>query len=78
MWEAYMCLDHSGSDWQSAMATCVSLTVTEAVGAVIEARLSPGVQPTPHDITEVKKWLQGLKQNGIMIKGENVDFGVSR
>ncbi len=78
MWEAYMCLDHSGSDWQSAMATCVSLTVAEAVGAVIEARLSPGVQPTPHDITEVKKWLQGLKQNGIMIKGENVDFGVSR
>jgi len=46
-WKGSLSLDTTGSGWQSAMANCVALTVTEAVSALMEGRLSPGVQSAP-------------------------------
>lgn len=73
-WEASLSLDATGSGWQSAMADCVSYTVAEAVSALMEGRLSPGVQAAPHDIAEATLWLEGLRKNGIIIKAVNVDL----
>ncbi len=67
IWQGSLSLDCSGKGWQSAMASTVSLTVAEAVNALMEARLSPGVQAAPHDVAEARKWLGGLKENGIDI-----------
>ncbi len=67
IWQGSLSLDCSGKGWQSAMASTVSLTVAEAVNALMEARLSPGVQAAPHDVAEARKWLDGLKDNGIDI-----------
>jgi len=68
IWQGSLSLDCSGKGWQSAMASTVSLTVAEAVNALMEARLNPGVQAAPHDVTEARKWLDGLKNNGIVIR----------
>ena len=56
------------------MANCVSYTVAEAVNALMEGRLAPGVQAAPHDISEARLWLDGLNKNGIKIKAINVDL----
>lgn len=76
-WHGAISLDHVGSGIASAMATCVSLTVAEAVQAVAAKRLSPGVQPAPQDIQEAKLWLHGLIQHGLQIKTQNVNLGNS-
>ena len=76
-WQASLTLDSTGSGWQSAMARCVSLTVAEAVSALKQGRLTPGIQSAPHSITEAKLWLKGLKDQGIDIKADNVDLGSS-
>ena len=68
IWQATLSLDCSGKGWQSAMARAVSLTVAEAVNALMEARLSPGVQTAPHDVPEAQKWLNSLKNYGIKIR----------
>ena len=73
-WGASLSLDAIGSGWQSAMANCVSYTVAEAVNALMEGRLAPGVQAAPHDISEARLWLDGLNKNGIKIKAINVDL----
>ncbi|NOZ43439.1 MAG: saccharopine dehydrogenase [Alphaproteobacteria bacterium] len=72
VWNAALTLDTTGSRWHSAMATTVSLTVAAAVNAVREHRLAPGVITAPDDISEVRTWLQGLKQGGLDIKTENI------
>ena len=72
-WTASLSLDIVGTGWQSAMATAVSLTVAEAANALMNSRLSPGVQSAPHNITEVHEWLKGLKQNGLNIKTVNIN-----
>lgn len=69
-WKSSHSIDTTGVGWQSAMADCVSLTVAEAVSAVMEARLPPGVQCAPHDISEATIWLEGLKGHGIEITTE--------
>lgn len=74
IWHASLSLDAKGTGWQSAMANCVSLTVAEAATALMEGRLPPGVQPAPHNISEVRTWLKGLKQNGVEIKANNIDL----
>jgi len=71
-WHGALSLDITGSGWQSAMAATVSLTVAEAAAALMEGRLPPGVQTAPHDISEARRWLKGLKENGLAIKAENV------
>lgn len=73
-WQASLTLDSTGTGWQSAMARCVSLTVAEAVGALKQGRLAPGIQSAPHDISEAKLWLKGLKDQGIDIKADNVSL----
>ncbi len=73
-WEASLSVDAKGIGWQSAMANTVSYTVAEAVNALMEGRLKPGVQAAPHDIAEAKRWLAGLKENGIDVKAVNIDL----
>jgi len=74
IWQAALTLDAAGSGWQSAMARTVSLTVAEAVGAVLERRLPPGVITAPRDIAEVRTWLRGLHRAGLQIQAENIDL----
>jgi len=71
-WKAALSLDTTGAGWQSAMAQAVSLTVAQAVGALMESRLPSGVQIAPHTIEEARIWLKGLKQSGLEIKAENI------
>jgi len=73
-WEASLTLDTTGIGWQSAMANTVSFTVAEAVSALMENRLAPGVQAAPHDIAEVRRWLNGLNQKGIEFKAVNIEL----
>ena len=68
IWQNALSLDSTGNGWQSAMATCVSLTVAEAANALMEGRLDSGVQSAPHNIAEAKLWLDGLRKGGIEIK----------
>lgn len=73
-WNASLTVDATGSGWRSAMANTVSYTVAEAVNALMEGRLEPGVQAAPHDITEAKHWLSGLAENGIAVKSVGIDL----
>ena len=73
-WEASLTLDTTGTGWQSAMANTVSYTVAEAVSALMENRLAPGVQAAPHDIAEARRWLKGLNQKGIVFKAVNIEL----
>ncbi|HPF47775.1 MAG TPA: saccharopine dehydrogenase NADP-binding domain-containing protein [Emcibacteraceae bacterium] len=73
-WHGSLTVDATGSGWQSAMANTVSYTVAEAVSALMEGRLAPGVQAAPHDVAEAKRWLHGLAKNGIVVKAVNVDL----
>lgn len=73
-WNASLTVDATGSSWRSAMANTVSFTVAEAVSALMEGRLAPGVQAAPHDITEAKRWLDGLAANGIKVKAVGIDL----
>tara|TARA_R110002096_G_C14661614_1_gene728107 strand:+ start:27632 stop:28798 length:1167 start_codon:yes stop_codon:yes gene_type:complete len=73
-WDASLTVDAKGSGWQTAMANTVSYTVAQAVNALMENRLAPGVQAAPHDVAEAKLWLKGLKENGINVKAVNVDL----
>ncbi|MCF6214968.1 MAG: saccharopine dehydrogenase NADP-binding domain-containing protein [Emcibacter sp.] len=71
-WKAALSLDTTGAGWQSAMAQAVSLTVAQAVGALMEKRLPSGVQIAPHTTEEARIWLKGLKEAGLEIKAENI------
>jgi len=73
-WQASLTVDARGSGWRSAMANTVSFTVAEAVNALMNSRLAPGVQAAPQDVAEAKLWLQGLQKNGIDIKTVNIDL----
>ena len=73
-WDASLTVDAKGSGWQTAMANTVSYTVAQAVSALMEGRLAPGVQAAPHDVDEAKLWLNGLKENGITVKTVNIDL----
>ena len=73
-WEASLTLDTTGTGWQSAMANTVSYTVAEAVSALMENRLAPGVQAAPNDIAEVRRQLKGLNQKGIEFKAVNIEL----
>lgn len=73
-WKASLTVDATGSGWRSAMANTVSYTVAEAVNALMEGRLAPGVQAAPHDTTEAKRWLDGLASNGIDVKAVGINL----
>lgn len=71
-WESSLTLDTTGTRWQSAMANTVSYTVAEAVSALMENRLNPGVQAAPHDIDEARLWLKNLSDKGLVFKAVNI------
>lgn len=73
-WQASLSLDEVGSGWRSAMASCVSLNVAQAVHAVIEGRMKPGVHACISDAPEARLWLKGLEKNGLTIHRENVSL----
>lgn len=73
-WQGSLTVDAKGSGWQSAMADTVSYTVAEAVNALMDGRLAPGVQAAPNNVVEAKLWLQGLAENGVAIKAANVEL----
>jgi len=73
-WKASLCLDETGSGWQTAMARTVSLTAQVAIGAVLDGRLDPGVQAATRDPVEAKRWLKLLVDDGIKVMGENVSL----
>ena len=56
------------------MANTVSYTVAEAVSALMENRLSAGVQAAPHDIDEARLWLKGLNKKGLEFKAVNIEL----
>ena len=74
LWKAALTLDTTGSGWQSAMARTVSLTVAQAVEAVLGRRLPAGVITAPRDIAEVRIWLRGLQRAGLEIQAQNIDL----
>ncbi|VAW04518.1 Saccharopine dehydrogenase [NADP, L-glutamate-forming] [hydrothermal vent metagenome] len=73
-WQAALSLDITGSGWQSAMARTVSLTVAEAADAIMKGRLPAGVRAATHNVAEARKWLKGLREQGIEIKAENISL----
>ena len=73
-WETSLTLDTTGTGWRSAMANTVSYTVAEAVSALMENRLSAGVQAAPHDIDEARLWLKGLNEKGLEFKAVNIEL----
>jgi saccharopine dehydrogenase (NADP+, L-glutamate forming) len=73
-WETSLTLDTTGTGWRSAMANTVSYTVAEAVSALMENRLSAGVQAAPNDIDEARLWLKGLNEKGLEFKAVNIEL----
>lgn len=71
-WHASLALDETGSGWQTAMARTVSLTCAQAIGAVLDGRIAPGVSAGVKDIAEVRRWLGALAEDGIAIHADGV------
>jgi len=71
-WSASITLDETGQDWKTAMAATVSLTVSQAILAVLRGDMEPGVHAAISDVNQSKKWIAGLVENGISISSENV------
>lgn len=74
VWSASLALDEVGSSWQTAMARTVSLTVAEAIKAVMRGVFEPGVHAALTDATEAKKWLRGLKAADVTIRAHNINL----
>ncbi|WP_417464623.1 saccharopine dehydrogenase C-terminal domain-containing protein [Kordiimonas sp.] len=72
IWSASLALDEVGSGWQTAMARTVSLTVAQAIKAVLGGTFTPGVHAALTDAAEAKNWLRGLKSAGLNIRAENI------
>jgi len=72
IWSASLALDEIGSDWQTAMARTVSLTVAEGAKAILRGAFKPGVHAALTDAGEARKWLQGLKKAGVTMRAETV------
>ena len=73
-WKASLCLDETGTGWQTAMARTVSLTAQVAICAVLDGHLKPGVQAATRDPKEAKHWLAQLAEEGITFHAENVSL----
>ncbi|TNE62420.1 MAG: saccharopine dehydrogenase [Alphaproteobacteria bacterium] len=74
VWLGSIALDEVGSGWQTAMARTVSLTVAEAIKAVMRGTFEPGVHAALTDPVEAKKWLRGLKDAGISMRAHNIEI----
>ena len=74
VWKACLSLDQKGSGWKTAMATTVSLTVAQAVTALMKGMMEPGVHAAIADVAKCREWVAGLQKNGILVKAENVNL----
>mgnify|MGYP003657357720 CR=1 FL=1 len=77
IWSGAISLDETGCGWRSAMASTVSLTVAQAVRAVMAGRMPKGVSAGVHDIEEASRWLAGLEQKGLTIR-KDIPSGAGR
>lgn len=71
-WHASLALDETGSGWQTAMARTVSLTCAQAIGAVLDGRIAPGVSAGVKDVAEARRWLGALADDGITVHADGV------
>lgn len=74
LWSASLALDEVGSGWQTAMARTVSLTVAQAIKAVMRGAFTPGVHAALTDADEAKLWLQGLRDAGVTMRMDNIEI----
>ncbi len=74
IWHASLALDEVGSGWQTAMARTVSLTVAQAVKAVLKGAFTPGVHAALTDADEARQWLRGLRAQGVTLRAENIEI----
>ncbi len=71
LWHQSYNLDETGVEPTTAMAVLVSVTVSLAVDAVIQGRLTPGVMPAPSDPALVSDWLAALEDHDVTINHVN-------
>jgi len=71
IWRESYSMDAFGNDQGSAMARLVSTTVSLAIEAVLEERISAGVSAAPNDIGLVSDWLRYLNDHHEPIKHLN-------
>ena len=71
LWHESLNLDESGVEPTTAMAVLVSVTVSLAVDAVADGKLSPGVMPAPSDLAVVSDWLAVLEGQGVIVNHVN-------
>jgi len=71
IWRESYSIDAFGNDQGSAMARLVSTTVSLAIEAVLEERISAGVSAAPNDIGLVSDWLRYLNDHHEPIKHLN-------
>ena len=71
IWRQSYSMDAFGNDQGSAMARLVSTTVSLAVDAVLEERISAGVSAAPNEIQLVSDWLGYLNDHHEPIKHLN-------
>lgn len=74
IWSGSLALDETGSGWQTAMARTVSLTVAEAVKAILRGTFAPGVHAAVTDPQEARTWLRGLKTSGMQLHAETIEI----
>ncbi|MCP5368573.1 MAG: saccharopine dehydrogenase NADP-binding domain-containing protein [Hyphomicrobiales bacterium] len=72
-WHASLALDETGRGWQTAMARTVSLTCAQAIGAVLDGRMAPGVAAGTHDLAEIRRWLGALGDDGVKVLADGID-----
>ena len=74
VWHASVSLDERGTNWNTAMARTVSLTVSQAVIALMKSTIEPGVHAAITSAAQCRAWVAGLQENGISVKAENVNL----
>jgi len=61
-------IDDSGSGRETSMARLVSWPAAFAVEALAGGRTRPGVSGAPHELSEIKFWLNNFKALGVEIR----------
>lgn len=64
-WHGEYLLDMVGNDAESAMATCVSVSLAVGVCEVLDGRTGTGLRRAGGDTAETSRWLAGLREHGI-------------
>ncbi|MCT4657225.1 MAG: saccharopine dehydrogenase NADP-binding domain-containing protein [Cohaesibacter sp.] len=64
VWHKTYALDARGNDEASAMARLVSVPVSLAIEAVLDGKMTAGVQPAPSSPSVIKEWFAELSKYG--------------